>query len=115
MAVWKADEPIHCHPRQRLIKSLHLAASEPPTNTICVWNTVRCASGSSIPIKITLGPANVWGITASIISCEKGVENSLGGVRSSVSSCSRCPWLLFDPVGHRWLMTSAEDNHVDHS
>ena len=74
-----------------LMKSLHLAASEPPTNTICVWNAVRCASGSSIPVKIALGPANLLGIAASRISYEKGVENSLSGVRFSISSCSRCP------------------------
>ena len=30
-------------------------------------------------MKVTLGPANVLGINASRISCENGVENSLGG------------------------------------
>ena len=66
-------------PDKVLMKSLHLTASKLPTSTICVWNVVRCASGSSIPVKVTLGPANVLGINASRISCENGVENSLGG------------------------------------
>jgi len=45
-----------------LMKSLHLAASEPPTNIICVRNAVRCALGFSIPMKVTLGSVNVLGI-----------------------------------------------------
>jgi len=66
-------------PVKVLIKSLHLTASEPPTNIICVWNTVRCASGSSIPVKVTLGPVNVLGIVVSRIAYENGVVNSLVG------------------------------------
>ena len=49
-------------PVKVLIKILHLTASEPPTSIICVWNAVRCASGSSIPVKVTLGPVKVLGI-----------------------------------------------------
>ena len=43
------------------MKSLHLAASVPPTRTICVWKAERCASGSSLPVKIALGPVKVLG------------------------------------------------------
>ena len=84
-------------PVKVLMKSLHLMASEPPTSIICVWNAVRCASGSSIPVKVTLGPVNVLGITVSRIGCEKCVENSLGGVKRMGSSMSRSPKLLRSP------------------
>ena len=76
-------------PVKVLMKSLHLTASEPPTSIICVWNVVRCASGSSIPVNVTLGPVNVLGITVSRIGCENGLVNSLGGVKCSGSSTSR--------------------------
>ena len=78
-------------PVRVLIKSLHLTASEPPTNIICVWNAVRSASGSSIPVKVTLGPVNVLGIADSRIGCENGVVNSLGGDVASGSSPPRHP------------------------
>ena len=78
-------------PVRVLMKSLHLTASEPPTNNICVWNTVRCASGSYIPVKVTLGPVNVLGIVFSRIACENGVVNSLGGEAASGSSPPRHP------------------------
>ena len=84
-------------PVKVLMKSLHLTASEQPTSIICVWNAVRCASGSSIPVKVTLGPTNVLGFTASRIDCENGVENSLGGVKHSRSSASHSPKLLRNP------------------
>ena len=74
-----------------LMKSLHLAASEPPTSNICEWNDVRCASGSSTPVKVTLGPVNVLGIAVSRIACENGVVNSLGGDAASGSSPPRHP------------------------
>ena len=73
-------------PVKVLMKRLHLTTSEPPTSIICVWNVVRCASGSSIPVKVTLGPVNVLGVAVSKIACENGVENSLGGVVVSGSS-----------------------------
>ena len=76
-------------PDKVLMKSLHLTASELPTSIIYVWNAVRCASGSSIPMKVALGPVNVLGIIVSRIACENGVENSLGGVTVSGSSTSR--------------------------
>jgi len=62
-------------PTNVLMNSLHHTASEPPTNIICVriW-----ASRSSILVKVTLGPTIVAGITASMIACENGIENSLG-------------------------------------
>ena len=66
-------------PVKVLMKSLHLTASEPPTSIICMWNAVRCASGSSIPVKVTLGPVNVLGIVVYRIAYENGVVNSLGG------------------------------------
>ena len=72
-------------PGKVLIKSLHL------TSIICVWNAVRCASGSSILVKVTFGPVNVLGIAVSRIAYENGVENSLGGVAVSGSSTSRHP------------------------
>ena len=74
-----------------LMKSLHLAASEPPTSNIYVWNAVRCASGSSSPVKVTLGPVNGLGIVFSRIACENGVVNSLGGDAASGSSPPRHP------------------------
>jgi len=37
-------------------------------------------------MKVTLGPTNVVGITTSMIACENGIGNSLGGVASSRSS-----------------------------
>ena len=46
-------------PVNMLMKSLHLTASDTPTSIICVWNAVRSASESSIPVKVTLGPTNV--------------------------------------------------------
>ena len=70
-------------PTKVLMNSLHRTASEPPTNIICVWKAVSWASGSSIPVKVTLGPTSVAGIAASTISCENGVGNSLGGVVGS--------------------------------
>jgi len=79
------------------MKSLHPTASEPPTNIICVWNAVRCASGSYIPMNVTFGPTNVWGITASMIDCENGMGNSLGGVKHSRFSASRLPGWLRNP------------------
>ena len=55
---------------------------------------MRWASGSSTPVKVGLGPTNVAGITASMIACENGIENSIGGVIGSWSSTSRSPtWL----------------------
>jgi len=70
-------------PVKVLMKSLHLTALEPPTSIIRVWNAVRCASGSFIPVKVTLGPVDVLGVAVSRIACENGVENSLGGVTVS--------------------------------
>ena len=76
-------------PVKVLMKSLHLMASEPPTSNICVWNAVRCASRSSTPVKVALGPVNVLGIAVSRIACENGVVNSLGGDAASGSSQPR--------------------------
>ena len=73
------------------MNSLHLTASEPPTNIICVWKALRWASESSVPVKVTLGRTNVAGITASMISCENDIGNSLGGVTGSRSLSSRPP------------------------
>ena len=70
-------------PAKVLMNSLHCTASEPPTSIIYVWKAVRWAFGSSIPVKVTLGPTSVAGITASTISGENGVGNSLGGVTGS--------------------------------
>jgi len=70
-------------PAKVLMNSLHRTASEPPTSIICVWKAVRWASGSSVPVKVTLGPMSVTGIVASTISYENGVGNSLGGVTGS--------------------------------
>ena len=67
-------------PAKVLMNSLHRAASEPPTNIICVWKAARWASGSSIPVKVTLGPTSVPGITASTISVKNGVGIGLGFV-----------------------------------
>ena len=67
-------------PAKVLMNNLHCAASEPPTSIICVSKAARWASGSSIPVKVTLGPMSVTGITNSTISVENGVGNSLGGV-----------------------------------
>jgi len=50
-------------PTRVLMNNLHLTVSEPPTSIICVWKVVRWASGSSVPVKVTLGPTNVAGIT----------------------------------------------------
>ena len=58
-----------------LMNNLHRATSEPPTSIICAWKVARWASGSSIPVKVTLGPTSVAGITASTISVENGVGN----------------------------------------
>ena len=83
-------------PVKVLIKSLHFTASEPPTNIICVWNAVRCASGSSIPVKLTLGLVNVLEITVSKIARENGVVNSLGGRQMfpPVDQDRLCAWLV---------------------
>ena len=70
-------------PTRVLMNSLHLTASEPPTSILCVWKALRWASGSSILVKVTLDPTNVAGITASMISYEYGIENSLGSVVGS--------------------------------
>jgi len=78
-------------PTNMLMNNFHLTASEPATSIICVWKVVREASGSSIPVNVAFGPTNVAGITASIIACEKGIGNSLGGVVHSCSSVSRFP------------------------
>ena len=67
-------------PAKVLMNSLHRTASEPPTSSICVWKAARWASGSSIPVKVTLGPTSVAGITASTVYVENGVGNSLGDV-----------------------------------
>ena len=70
-------------PTRVLKNSLHLTASGTPTSIICVWKAVRWASGSSVPVKVTLGPTSVAGITVSMISYENGIGNSLGGVAGS--------------------------------
>ena len=70
-------------PTRMLMNSLHHTASEPPTNIVYLWKVVRWASWSSIPVKVALGPTNVAGITTSMISCENGIGNSLGGVAGS--------------------------------
>ena len=79
------------------INNLHLTVSEPPTSIISVWNAVRCASGSSIPVNVAFDPTNVDDITTSMIACEKGMGNSLGGVKHSWSSVSRLPGWLRNP------------------
>ena len=70
-------------PTRVLMNSLHLTASEPPTSIIFVWKAMRWASGSSVPVKVTLGPTSVVGITTSTISYENDIGNSLGGVTGS--------------------------------
>ena len=76
-------------PAKVLMNSLHRVASEPPTSIICVWKVTRWASGSSIPVKVIMGPPSVAGITAFTISVENGVGNSLGAVADPWSAPSR--------------------------
>jgi len=70
-------------PTRVLMNSLHLTALEPPTSIIYVWKAVRWASGSSVPVKVTLGPISMAGITTSMISCENDIGNSQGGIVGS--------------------------------
>ena len=72
-----------------LMNILQCTASEPRVSIICVWKSVRWASGSFTPVKVALGPTNVAGITASMIACENGIGKALGGVASSCSSTAR--------------------------
>ena len=41
----------------------------------------RCSRqiAHEVPVNVTLGPTSVAGITTSMITCENGVGNSLGG------------------------------------
>ncbi len=80
VAIRDADEPIHCRPYQRAHEQL---------TPYCIKTTnqhhLRVES-------CKMGPRTyVAGITTSIITSEKGMGNSLGGVTHSRSSISRSP------------------------
>ena len=57
-------------PDSVLISILQYTTSDPPVSVIWVWNVVRWASGSSTPVKETLGPRDVVGKAAFMIAHE---------------------------------------------
>ena len=93
-------------PTSVLMNNLHRTASEPLTNIICVWKVVRWAFGSSTPVKVALGPTNVAGITASMITCENGIGKSRGGVAGSWSCISHSPAWFRKPLRNSSLVLS---------
>jgi len=107
VAIREANEPIsHCsHQSAHEQFASHRVGA--PTNIICVWKAVRWAFESFVPVKVTLGPTNVDGITASMISCENSIRISLGGVAGSRSPSSRVPaWFC------RSLCNSSFERHI---
>jgi len=88
MAIWETDEPVHRHLHQSAHKQLapHGVRTADQHHLRVKRSEVRF--GSSTLVNVAFGPTNVGGITASMIACDKGMGNSLGGVKNSRSSVS---------------------------
>ena len=89
VAIREADEPVHGRSYQSAHEQLTpLRIGALNQHHLCMESR-KVGLWSSTLVKVTLGPTSVAGITASMISSENGVGNSLGGVSGSWSAPSR--------------------------
>jgi len=79
MAIREDDEPVHRCSRQGAHEQLASHPIGAPNQHYLRVESREMGLQVPVPVKVTLGPTSMAGITTSMISCENGVGNSLGG------------------------------------